>query len=319
MFLKGAGGAVLAMPFLESLLPRTASGQAMTPPKRFIVLKSFSTQLIQDWYPRFTGNGYQLHDSKYSGDKADGTTLLTQKLVIGKNYTWAPLDRLPDDDRHLRHPGPGAEPVPVQADADPRPRFPAVGEPQLRRAAGQLRLVHGGHALRRRQHRRRADHRSGDGVFEQGLPEHARAALPAHLAGRDRFDVVFEPGHERRRRAAAQGAHQPARRVQRRVRRNVDGGRRHDTAADARQAADRSRLPGLHAPQDQQPPVGGGQADGRSLRDAGVRAAGQADAGADDVVHASGDAGVDGEQHDPQRHRHHHQVEPVPGHRRPRR
>ena len=91
MFLKGAGGAVLAMPFLESLLPRTASGQAMTPPKRFIALKTFSTQLIQEWYPRFTGNGYQLHDSKYSGDKADGTTLLTQKLVSGKNYTWAPL------------------------------------------------------------------------------------------------------------------------------------------------------------------------------------------------------------------------------------
>jgi hypothetical protein len=91
MFLKGAGGAVLAMPFLESLLPRKAAGQAMTPPKRFIALKTFSTQLIQEWYPRFTGNGYQLHDSKYSGDKADGTTLLTQKLVSGKNYTWAPL------------------------------------------------------------------------------------------------------------------------------------------------------------------------------------------------------------------------------------
>ena len=94
MFLKGAGGAVLAMPFLESLLPRRAAAQAMTPPKRFIVLKSFSTQLIQDWYPRFTGNGYQLHDSKYTGDKADGTTLLTQKLVTGKNYTWAPLTDL---------------------------------------------------------------------------------------------------------------------------------------------------------------------------------------------------------------------------------
>jgi hypothetical protein len=91
MILKGAGGAVLAMPFLESLLPRQAAAQAMTPPKRFIVLKTFSTQLIQEWYPRFTGNGYQLHDSKYSGDKADGTTLLTQKLVSGKNYTWAPL------------------------------------------------------------------------------------------------------------------------------------------------------------------------------------------------------------------------------------
>jgi hypothetical protein len=90
-FLKGAGGAALAMPFLESLLPRTASAQALTPPKRFIVLKTFSTQLVQEWYPRFTGNGYQLKDSKYSGSKADGTTLLTQKLVSGKNYTWAPL------------------------------------------------------------------------------------------------------------------------------------------------------------------------------------------------------------------------------------
>jgi hypothetical protein len=93
-FLKGAGGAVLAMPFLESVLPRTAAAQTMTPPKRFIVLKSFSTQLIQEWYPRFTGNGYQLKDSKYSGSKADGTTLLTQKLVTGKNYTWAPLTDL---------------------------------------------------------------------------------------------------------------------------------------------------------------------------------------------------------------------------------
>jgi hypothetical protein len=92
MFLRGAGGAVLALPFLESLAPRRAAGQTVTPPKRFIVLKSFSTQLVQEWYPRFTGNGYALKDSKYSGtSKADGTTLLTQKLVSGKNYTWAPL------------------------------------------------------------------------------------------------------------------------------------------------------------------------------------------------------------------------------------
>ena len=70
---------------------RGAAGQTVTPPKRFIVLKSFSTQLVQEWYPRFTGNGYQLKDTKYAGSKADGTTLLTQKLVTGKNYTWAPL------------------------------------------------------------------------------------------------------------------------------------------------------------------------------------------------------------------------------------
>jgi len=90
-FLKGAGGAVLALPFLESLAPRRAAGQTATPPKRFIALKTFSTQLVKEWYPAFTGNGYQLKNSKYSGSKADGTTLLTQKLVSGKNYTWAPL------------------------------------------------------------------------------------------------------------------------------------------------------------------------------------------------------------------------------------
>ena len=67
MFLKGAGGAVLAMPFLESLAAARGRRAAVTPPKRFIVLKSFSTQLVQEWYPRFTGNGYQLKDSKYAG------------------------------------------------------------------------------------------------------------------------------------------------------------------------------------------------------------------------------------------------------------
>jgi len=89
--LRGAAGAVLALPFLESLTPREAAGQSITPPRRFIALKSFSTQLVKEWYPKFTGNGYALKDSKYSGSKADGTTLLTQKLVSGKNYTWAPL------------------------------------------------------------------------------------------------------------------------------------------------------------------------------------------------------------------------------------
>lgn len=90
-FLQGAGGAALALPFLESLRPRGAAAQAVTPPKRLIVLKSFSTQLIKGWYPAFEGNGYQLHDAKYTGSKADGTTLLTQPLVSGKGYTQAPL------------------------------------------------------------------------------------------------------------------------------------------------------------------------------------------------------------------------------------
>ena len=35
---------------------------------------------------------------------------------------------------------------------------------------GNFGVVHGGHAVRRRQHRRRADHRSGDGVFDKVYP-----------------------------------------------------------------------------------------------------------------------------------------------------
>lgn len=90
LFLRGAGGAVLALPWLPSLMPRSARAQAAAP-KRFIVVKSFSTQLVREWYPSLEGNGYQLRDAKYSGSKADGTTLLTQSLVSGKPYTQAAL------------------------------------------------------------------------------------------------------------------------------------------------------------------------------------------------------------------------------------
>jgi len=91
LFLRGAGGALLALPFLQSLLPKSAEAQALTSAKRLIVFKSFSTQLIKQWYPAFTGNGYALKDSKYKDSRGDGTTLLTQKLVSGSGYSWAPL------------------------------------------------------------------------------------------------------------------------------------------------------------------------------------------------------------------------------------
>jgi hypothetical protein len=96
LFLRGAGGAVLALPFLQSLSPRAAGAQATSLPKRFIVFKTFSTQLIKQWYPTFSGNGYALKSSKYKDSKSDGTTLLTQKLAGGP-YTWAPLQDLKTD------------------------------------------------------------------------------------------------------------------------------------------------------------------------------------------------------------------------------
>lgn len=90
-FLRGAAGAVLALPFLPSLLPRALRAQAAVPPKRLIVLKSFSTQLIKEWYPAFTGNGYALKNSRYTDSRGDGTTLLTQAIESGQPFTWAPL------------------------------------------------------------------------------------------------------------------------------------------------------------------------------------------------------------------------------------
>lgn len=90
LFLRGAGGAVLALPFLESLLPRSANAQT-SGPKRLIVVKTFSTQVVKEWYPRFEGNGYALKDSRYQDSKADGTTLLTEPIEQGLPYTRAPL------------------------------------------------------------------------------------------------------------------------------------------------------------------------------------------------------------------------------------
>jgi len=83
----------LALPWLESLSPRSARAQAASPPRRFICLKSFSTQLVKAWYPKFRGNGYQFHDDVYSDSKADGTTLLHTPLAGGP-WTSAALSDL---------------------------------------------------------------------------------------------------------------------------------------------------------------------------------------------------------------------------------
>lgn len=87
--LRGAGGALFALPFLPSLVSSNAATPAR--PKRLVVLKSFSTQLIREWYPTLVPNGYQSHDDVYSDVKADGTTLLHEPLGGGP-YTQAPLE-----------------------------------------------------------------------------------------------------------------------------------------------------------------------------------------------------------------------------------
>src|SRR5262245_10927498 len=93
LFLGGISGTLLALPWLESIGTGAAHAQDLPNPKRFICMKSFSTQLIKAWYPRFKGNGYELHDDVYSDNKADGTTLLSAPLGGGP-YTQAPLSDL---------------------------------------------------------------------------------------------------------------------------------------------------------------------------------------------------------------------------------
>jgi hypothetical protein len=78
MLLQGVGGALLAIPFLESLLPRGAHA-AYGRAKRFIAIKSYSTQNITDWYPTLNGNGYSARPNTDNA-KEDGTTILTQQL-----------------------------------------------------------------------------------------------------------------------------------------------------------------------------------------------------------------------------------------------
>lgn len=55
LFLTGAGGAVLALPWLPSLLPRAvrnaAKAQAGPAPKRFVALKTYNDLPIKWWYP----------------------------------------------------------------------------------------------------------------------------------------------------------------------------------------------------------------------------------------------------------------------------
>ena len=77
LFLTGAGGAVLALPWLPSALPRAlrqqVKAQATPPPKRFVALKTYSGAPVLDWYPRQAPPGYGTHNS-------DGTVALSQPL-----------------------------------------------------------------------------------------------------------------------------------------------------------------------------------------------------------------------------------------------
>ena len=102
LFLTGAGGAMLALPLLPSLLPRAlrasaAKAQETDAPKRFVALKTYNGAPVLDWYPRAAA-GYETHS-------VDGTVVADQQLTTatgrhsnGSEYfgRWAPLTDLAD-------------------------------------------------------------------------------------------------------------------------------------------------------------------------------------------------------------------------------
>jgi hypothetical protein len=79
-FLQGLGGACLALPLLPSLVPRIAHAAPTSAPRRFFAIKSYSTQHVVNWYPRFNGGGYRVRPFRPNEGSADGSTILSQKL-----------------------------------------------------------------------------------------------------------------------------------------------------------------------------------------------------------------------------------------------
>ena len=236
------------MPFLESLLPRAAAGagdDAAQAVHRAQVVQHAADQGVVPGASPATAT--QLQEQQVQRQQGRRHHAAHAEAGAGPPYTWAPLRDFQTDERHLGHPRPDAQPVPGQAHADPRARFPAVGEPQLRRPARQLLVVH--------QRPRRA------------TPTASPTCPPSIRCWRIR------PSSTRARRGCATCTSRrawptrcrirtwawPAAPVQQlKARTNpldafndlfggVDrsGRRRHADAADARRAADRSRLPGL--------------------------------------------------------------------------
>lgn len=91
VFLRSLAGAGLALPFLPSLLPREAQAQAYTGPKRFVGVLGYSGQFVRDYYPTRTPAGYQLRDTKWGSERADGTTALNDLVPGTSSFHRAPL------------------------------------------------------------------------------------------------------------------------------------------------------------------------------------------------------------------------------------
>jgi hypothetical protein len=73
-FLGGTAGAVIGLPFLESLAPRTALGQSAAAPKRFLGYWYPNGYYMLDWHPTGTGTNFTFGPNMGPGGRvwADG-------------------------------------------------------------------------------------------------------------------------------------------------------------------------------------------------------------------------------------------------------
>src|SRR6185503_8359085 len=88
--LRSVSGLALGIPFLPSLLPRSVRADVDGQPRRFVAVMSQSGQMCADFWPAWLPAGYQLRDTMYGGDRADGTTALHETMP-GTTAKWAPL------------------------------------------------------------------------------------------------------------------------------------------------------------------------------------------------------------------------------------
>jgi hypothetical protein len=80
IFLKGAGGAALATPFLTSISDKSAQAQDSAPPKRSVIFHSHNGCLTNRWFPK-TANG-PLSAADFDGTTLAGLAPFVDKLVF---------------------------------------------------------------------------------------------------------------------------------------------------------------------------------------------------------------------------------------------
>jgi hypothetical protein len=100
MFLQGLGGALLSIPFLESLTPREAWGQTQTPIKRYLTISSpFHIGHNRNWFPKMTtlSNPLAIPGSPHMGSYDRLSTLIGNRPGLSRiiNSSMTPfLDKM---------------------------------------------------------------------------------------------------------------------------------------------------------------------------------------------------------------------------------